>query len=114
QSRTFVGVAISVESIADFLMVRGMSAWIEGSIFAGFRSCCVSKEQGVFVYVVERRGVMSMEPIVLREDEANRILLGYEKWQTRLRAVDSDEEEEEGMRQALTLAEELVEQLVAG
>ncbi|MBS0635225.1 MAG: hypothetical protein JSR37_07160 [Verrucomicrobia bacterium] len=114
QSHPFVGVALAVESIADFLMCQGLSCWIEGSPYSQFRRSCIAKQQGVFVYVVERRGVLSMEPIVLREGELDKIFLAYEKWQTRSRNQKTDSEEEEGLLQAISLAEEIVESVGQG
>lgn len=113
QSHPFVSVAISVDSIGDFLMVRGMSSWIEGAPFSGYRRAIVSKEQGVFIYVVERRATLSMEPTVHHDGELEGVLCAYEKWQTRPRDLDDDEQEDEGIRQALHLAEEMVESIGA-
>ncbi|MBS0655290.1 MAG: hypothetical protein JSR46_05915 [Verrucomicrobia bacterium] len=114
QSHPFIAVAILVESIADFLMVRGESAEIEGSQLSTFRRACISKEQGVFVHVVERRGAFTMEPTIFRTGEAELVLQGYENWQTRPRAIDDEEQEEEEIGQAITIAEELVEALGTG
>jgi len=114
QSHPFVGIGILVDSIADFLMCHGLSSWIEGSTLAPFRRASVSKEQGVFVYVVERRGVLSMEPVNYREGEVDKILGCYEKWQARPRDQDDETEEEEGLRQAISLAEEIVESVGQG
>lgn len=114
QTHSFVAVAIGVESIADFLMVRGISAPIEGSLFAPFRRCCVSKEQAVFVYIVERRGTLSMEPVTFHDRETENVLLEYEKWQTRPRVADEREKEEEEMKSTMKMAQELVEHLGAG
>ena len=109
QTHPFVSIAISVESIADFLMVRGISSWIEGATLSGYRRACISKEQGVFVYVVERRGVLSIEPQVYHNGDLNAIMASYEKWQTRPRFFDDPDQENEGIVHALSLAEELVE-----
>lgn len=114
QSHSFVTVAILVESIADFLMVRGLSAPIEGSSLSSFRRSYISKEQGVFVLAVERRGVLSMEPETFRAGETEAILQAYEKWQTRNRAIDDEVKEEEEIGRACALAEELVESLGSG
>lgn len=114
QTHPFTAIALSVESIADFLMCRGLSTWIEGSIYSQFRRCCVSKEQGVRVDVVERRGVLSMEPIIFREGEVDKILAAYEKWQTRARDQNSEAEEIEGLCQAICLAEDIVESVGQG
>lgn len=114
QSHPFVGIALTVESIAEFLLCRGLSCWIEGSPYAPFRRACVSKEQGVFVSVVERRGVLSMEPVVMQAGELDKIFAAYEKWQTRPRNQQTEEEEDEGLRQAVILAEEIVESVGTG
>ncbi len=114
QSHPFVGIGIVVERIADFLMCRGLSCWIEGSPYSQFRRSCVSKEQGVFVYVVERRGVLSMEPITLRDGELDKVFAAYEKWQTRSRDQKTEEQEQEGLSQAIALAEEIVESVGQG
>lgn len=114
QSHPFVGIALSVESIADFLMCRGLACWIEGSPYSQFRRASISKEQGVFVYVVERRGVLSMEPIVLREGELDKIFAAYEKWQTRPRNQENEIDEDEGLVQAIGIAEEIVESVGQG
>lgn len=114
QSHPFVGISLAVESISDFLMVRGMTSCIEGSFLSGYRRASVSKEQGVFVYVVERRGILSMEPTMYLQVETDKILTAYEQWQTRPRAYDDEYEEEEGLRLALTLAEEMVEKIGSG
>ena len=113
QQHPFVSVALSVDSIGDFFMVRGMSTWIEGAPFSAYRRACVSKEQGVFVYVVERRATLSMEPTTYHNGELLSLLGAFEKWQTRPRDFDDEEHEDESMRQALHLAEELVETIGA-
>ena len=55
-----------------------------------------------------------MEPIVMREGEVDKVLAAYEKWQTRSRNQENDAEEEEGLRQAISLAEEIVESVGQG
>ena len=111
QSHPFIGVGLAVESIADFLMCQNISCWIEGSPYSQFRRATVSKEQGVSVSVVERRGVLSMEPVVLREGEVDKILVAYELWQTRDRTLDNEDEE---LLDAIRIAEELVESVGQG
>lgn len=100
-----VGLAISVDSIADFLMVRGMQGWIEGSPLSGYRRCCVSTDNDVSLWVVERRGIEPMEPTYPDEGYLERYLEATEKWQTRPRNL---EDEDEAMVRTLTLAEDLV------
>jgi hypothetical protein len=109
ETHPFLGVAIQVERIADFLMVRGLSNWIEGTPLSPFRRSLISKENGVYVYVVERRAAPTMEPVIFKDGEGEMIYLVYEKWQTRPRNFDDPEGEEDGMRQAIFRAEEIVE-----
>jgi hypothetical protein len=113
-SHSQVHVAISVDSISDFLMVQGRFGVIEGAPLSQFRRHVISKEQGVFVSIVERRGVFSMEPTAYPLEDAYTLLLAYERWQTRLRDVDHEPEEEKAFHEALNIAEEMVEALGTG
>lgn len=93
------GIALSVDSIADFLMVRGLCLPIEGAVLSPYRSCQVS--DGVFV--IERRGALGIEP----SNEKKEVLELKEKWKTRPRSYDSEED----LETAIKLAEELVQKL---
>lgn len=104
--QTVVGIAVSVDSIADFLMVRGMSGVIEGDPFSGYRRCCVSTDNSVSLWVVERRGVSVMEPTLAAKGHLERYFEAREKWQSRPRSL---EDEEEALVRALVVAEEIVE-----
>ncbi len=99
------GVALSVESISDFLMTRGMSGWIEGTPFSPYRRCCVSTANGVSLFAIERRGTELLEPTYPNEGYLERYLEAAEKWQTRPRNI---QDEDEGMARTLALAAELV------
>ncbi len=99
------GVAVKVDSIAEFLMVRGLSLPIEGDILSGYRRCCISKENGVSLWVVERRGSRTMQPTSVEKDHLSRYLQASEKWQTRPRGED---DEENAMRQTLKIADDLI------
>lgn len=105
----FLSVAISVESIADFLMVRGQSTWIEGSPLSNYRRALVAKENGVFIFVVERRATGTMEPTLFSPEQLSKINQAYELWQTRTRHFFDDESELNGLKAALVTAEEIVE-----
>lgn len=113
ESHASTNIALSVESIQDFLMVRGMNVLIEGSPFSHFRRACVSKEQGVYVNVVERRGTMSMEPEECSSEWLEKVAYSYERWKTRPRNVGL-EKEEKACTYALDLAEQTVETLGSG
>lgn len=102
------GIGVNVDRIADFLMVRGQSAWIEGGPHSPFRRCCVSTEGDVSLWAVERRGTLDMEPSYPDEGYLQKVLAMKEKWQTRSRDL---EDEDDGMRRTILLAEELVSSL---
>ena len=102
------GMALAVESIADFLLVRGLNATIEGSPFSGYRRCLVSSENGSSLWVVERRGAETMEPTYLPSEHVENYLEALEKWQTRPRSLSDDDE---AMRQTLSIAGKLVNAL---
>lgn len=99
------GIALGVESIADFLMVRGMKREIFGSLFSPYRSSLVSTENQVCFWVVERRGAVGIDTLSLALEDATSYLLSKEKWQTRQRSLDHETED---MTAAHSLAEEFV------
>lgn len=103
--KPLAGVAVNVDSIADFLMVRGLSSSIEGSPFSGYRRSCVSTENQVSLWVVERRGVRTMEPTYYEDGYVKKYFAAKEKWQSRPRnLVDEDE----ALAQTLAIADEIV------
>lgn len=102
------GVAISVESISDFLMVRGMSGRIEGTVLSGYRRCCVSTDNGVSLWAIERRGTLSMDPTHLDSTYPNKYLSMKEKWKTYPRNL---EDEDVSMKCAIVTAEEIIREL---
>lgn len=103
-----VGVAVRVDSIADFLMVHRLSSWIEGSPLSGYRRACVSDVPQAKFWVVERRGTRGMEPTYPPESEQADYLEACERWQTRSRSSIGEDLE---MDKTLKLAEEIVDLL---
>lgn len=101
-----MGISICVESIAHFLMVRGLTGKIEGTPFSGYRRCLVSHENGIDIWVVERRGVETMEPTWQEPGDLALYFEAKEKWLTRPRSLV---EEEEGFEYALRTASEIVD-----
>jgi len=99
-------VSLAVDSIEDFLMVRGMQAEIEGGLFGGYRRACVSIENQAELWVVERRGTWTMEPTATSQADIENYLKALKKWQTRARSL---KDEDEAMRRTLTTAQELVQ-----
>lgn len=106
QSQRFLGAAVTVESIADFLMVRGMSARIEGTPLSHFRRCALSTENDATCWIVERRAGGAMEPTYPDESSIGCYYQAQELWLTRYRC--SRENEEDLMKQALAIASELI------
>lgn len=102
------GVAIHVESINDFLQVRGLHRQIEGSPFSGFRSCLIEEEKGIHFWVVERRGVKEILPLVTDAEEIARYFFAKELWMTRSRSLENESED---MQEAMRLAKEIAELL---
>jgi hypothetical protein len=101
-----IEVAVSVESIADFLMMReGIShTQIEGSPYSGYRRALVSRENKVSFFVVERRGSMTMEPITEDKQFIHNYFAAKEKWQMRER---DGQDEEASIKGAIQLAKEI-------
>lgn len=100
-----VGLAVTVDYIADFLMVRGAFRPIEGSLFGNFRRCTYSVQDNHALWIVERRGTASMMP---SEDFGDTILAFHqaiEKWQTRPRSLQNEEDD---INKALQIAQQLV------
>lgn len=98
------GVAVSVDSIADFLMVRGIHRKIEGSPLSGYRRCLISDEEGVTFWVVERRGSRTMEPISNDPSYVEKYLSWLEKWQSWPRSLQDEEK-------AIELAKAMVDEM---
>ncbi len=105
-SAAFHGVAIVVDSVAEFFMMQGgANLDIEGAIFGNYRRCCFSVVGKTALWVVERRGTQTLIPT----SEAPGVIQTYhealEMWLKRFR---SDENEEKAINEALDLAEKLV------
>ena len=50
-----LGLGVIVDSISDFLMVRGVRRPVEGTIFGPFRRCLYSSKNRVSLWIVERK-----------------------------------------------------------
>ena len=99
-----LAVAIKVESIDDFLAVRGLSISIEGSLLSAFRRCLINKENQVSLWVIERRGTQLIEPSHADEWHPTKYLKALLDWKTRPRSLDNEEED---MQLAITMANQL-------
>ncbi|HET7319708.1 MAG TPA: hypothetical protein VFK23_11275 [Nitrospirota bacterium] len=104
------GVALRVESIADFFQSNGFLADIEGSPFSPYRRALVGKENQVAFWAVERRGSSGYEPVDLQDAYLRSYLDGLEAWQNRSRG---GEDEDRLFLEIFRIADRLIEQLGA-
>lgn len=100
-----LGLALKVESIADFLMVRGLSKIIVGSLFSPFRFANVHEEEGISFLIIERRGSKEIESKYPSSEYLVHTVELIEKWKTRTRS---------NFAEAFALAEECVQKLGKG
>lgn len=105
EGRVKYGAAVLVESIADFLSVRGISREIAGSIFSPLRICKISAYSDHCFWIVERRGTSSLEPFVLSTYPLENYFKALELWQTRPRDFEDDDL---GMQLTLDLAQQVI------
>lgn len=103
-----MGVAVDVDSIVNFLMVRGEKRAIQGSEFGNFRQCEFSVENGAALWIVEKRGTLSVLPSSENPQEIFEFRHALEKWMTRYRSLVN---EEQAMQEAIQLARQLVNEL---
>ncbi len=101
-----MGVAVLVDSIDDFLMVHGgTNQPIEGSYFGSYRRCCFSLDEGIALWVVERRGALTLIPTKEKADVIIRYFHALERW----KSFPRDQVDElSGIEERIKLAEELV------
>lgn len=99
-----ISIAVVVDHIADFLMVRGISAYIEGSPFSGYRRCSVSTENEITLWIVERRGTLTMEPTYDDDGGLEKYFEAQEKWKSRFRSLA---DEDEAILQTISIAQEM-------
>jgi hypothetical protein len=95
-------IALKVESIEDFLMVRGMDCPIAGSFFSGYRKADIYTEEGVTLSVIERRANKTFEPVYEPHGYIERYLQAKELWKRRPRALQD-------MQITLEVAEKIAE-----
>jgi hypothetical protein len=102
-----LGLAICVDQIADFLLVRGgLPGAIEGTPFGRYRKCLVDMSCGVNLWVVERRGTFSVQPIREEEGYLGRYFKAVEAYSNRKRCLpDEDRAMEEAHLSVRTLVD---------
>lgn len=99
------GIAVVVDKIEDFLMVRGLNSWIEGAPYSSYRRCALSTANAATLWIIERRGTELIEPTYPDSGYLERYIEAVEKWKTRPRDLF---DEETAMKRTLALAEEIV------
>lgn len=100
-----IDIAVSVDSISDFLMVHRIAAPIEGAPFSSYRRCCVSIENEASFWVIERRGSLTMEVTHPQGNYLEMYFYAKEKWKTRPRDLD---DEDQVFEIALATAQEII------
>lgn len=102
------GLALAAESIDDFLMVRGgaLSAAIEGTLLSAYRRCAVNTTNGVTLWVVERRGSLTMQPQTEEIPSVRNYLEATEIWKKRPR---KHKDEDVAIQQTIKAAEDMVD-----
>ncbi len=86
-----IAVAIQVESIANFLMQHQLSRAIEGSPFSPFRRSLLSRQNGIELWLVERRIQGIFQPEELPDRIISRRHTVLESWKCRKRNGDNDD-----------------------
>lgn len=100
------GLAVSVDSISDYLLANGLHLLIEGSPFSPYRRALVSSKNEINFWVVERRSLDYVEPTYFNGEYLITYLEAVEKWSTRPRKL-----EKEGIIIAQQIAQNMVERL---
>ncbi|MFN4173763.1 MAG: hypothetical protein ACK4HV_01495 [Parachlamydiaceae bacterium] len=100
------GLAVSVDSISDFLLANGLHLLIEGSPFSPYRRALVSSKNEMSFWIVERRSLDYVEPTYFNGEYLITYLEAVEKWSTRPRKL-----EKEGIIIAQQIAQNMVERL---
>jgi len=59
-----IGIAVSVDSVAHFLMVRGLDRTIEGDLYSGFSKVLRLHRKPSILWVCERRGQEHLNPLL--------------------------------------------------
>lgn len=101
-----LGLGLSVDSIADYLLAHGLHVLIEGSPFSPYRRALISSKNEMNFWVVERRSLDYVEPTYLNGDYLTSYFEAVEKWSTRPRKL-----EKEGIIIAQQIAQNMVERL---
>lgn len=105
------GLAIRVESVADFLQVNGFRADIEGKPYSPLRRAVVSSKGDVGFVAVERHGDWQAEPLDSSPGNIERYISSREKWKSLPRSAGN---EDQALDEILKAARELISTLGTG
>jgi hypothetical protein len=92
EERTGEGLALRVESLADFLQANGFRAEIEGEQLSPYRRARLEEEKDISLLAVERRGSAALEPGRLPAGYPLAYLSAMESWQTRPRVSGNEDQ----------------------
>lgn len=87
-----LGVGVLVESIEDYLLMRGLGGEIKGAPFASYRESLISKEHEVNFWIVERREYAALSPSENSLDSIEKHLRAEQLWAARPRSLDDEKE----------------------
>lgn len=105
---TVLGIAIKVDSIADFLLAHGIQSPVSGSVLSPYRVATLWPEGERAVLAVERRGYRGLVPQRQPISYATRYLMARERWATRPRMTANAEP---GLAHTLELARDLAREV---
>lgn len=108
-----LSVALIVESIAEFLSVRGIRRSIDGSTLSGYRRSIVEEDDRFTIQVVERRGAETLDPISESPEKLENYFLAKELWMTRDR-LDLAEAEADVKKIVLLMGQDPAACLILG
>lgn len=101
-----IEIAVTVDSIADFLMIHGLSKEIEGTVLGHYRRSGVAIEGKTTLWIVERRCSNTMEPSQFDSKYVEAYIQATEMWSTRPRGLD---DEDTAMKKAIVIANKMIE-----
>lgn len=102
------GVAIRVDSIADFLQVNRVQAEIEGSPFSPLRRALISIEKDMALFVIERRGTKNFTPAYTDASYLTGHFEALERWKNSPRSI---RDEERAFMEIMQTAQQIIAKL---
>ena len=102
------GVAIRVDSIADFLQVNRMQAEVEGSPFSPLRRALLSIEKDIALFIIERRGTKSFTPTYPDAPYLTVYFEALERWKNSPRHIH---DEDRAFMEMMQTARKIISQL---